>query len=96
MLTFSRSLLSRASFPLTVSAGGKDFCYDPNDDMGGSDGNPQVKYLGQEYCDSNPCGLCEGDCDNDDGCSGDLKCFQRDGNEPVPGCSGGEGSDTSK
>ena len=32
--------------------------------------------------------LCEGDCDNDSQCAGDLKCFQRDGLEAVPGCSG--------
>jgi len=37
------------------------------------------------------CGLCEGDCHNDDHCVGDLQCFQRRGVtalDPVPGCSG--------
>jgi len=31
---------------------------------------------------------CEGDCDNDAECQPGLKCFQRDGYTPVPGCSG--------
>ena len=33
---------------------------------------------------------CEGDCDDDSDCSGDLLCFQRDegDTDPVPGCSG--------
>ena len=33
-------------------------------------------------------GMCQGDCDKDSDCSGGLTCFQRDGYEPVPGCSG--------
>jgi hypothetical protein len=36
--------------------------------------------------------LCQGDCDEDDDCEGDLVCFQRDGDKPVPGCSGSDGS----
>lgn len=39
-----------------------------------------------------PLGLCEGDCDNDSECLGNLSCFQRDGTEPVPGCAGVGGS----
>lgn len=31
---------------------------------------------------------CEGDCDRHDDYRGDLKCFQLDGTEPVPGCKG--------
>jgi len=33
---------------------------------------------------------CEGDCDNDNDCKGDLVCFTRDGDgtEAVPGCLG--------
>ena len=35
---------------------------------------------------------CHGDCDRDSDCQGTLKCFQRNGNQPVPGCaSGGSG-----
>jgi hypothetical protein len=34
-------------------------------------------------------GMCEGDCDSDNDCSGNLTCFQRfDGYTPVPGCNG--------
>lgn len=34
---------------------------------------------------------CQGDCDTDDDCDGDLVCFQRDeGGGAVPGCLGGE------
>mmetsp|Transcript_22742 Transcript_22742/g.52610 ORF Transcript_22742/g.52610 Transcript_22742/m.52610 type:complete len:273 (-) Transcript_22742:147-965(-) len=35
-----------------------------------------------------PCGLCEGDCDNDSGCALGLKCFFRNDFTPVPGCRG--------
>lgn len=36
-----------------------------------------------------PLGRCEGDCDVDDHCSPGLVCFQRNENEPVPGCAWG-------
>ena len=37
---------------------------------------------------------CEGDCDKDDDCLGDLKCFQRSRGDKVPGCAkGGPGDD---
>jgi hypothetical protein len=32
--------------------------------------------------------VCEGDCDRDSDCAPGLKCFERDGLAPVPGCSG--------
>ena len=34
------------------------------------------------------CRNCEGDCDSSDNCEGDLRCFQRNEWEPVPGCKG--------
>jgi hypothetical protein len=42
-----------------------------------------------------PLQQCEGNCDDDGDCAGGLKCFQRDGIAPVPGCSsrGISGSD---
>lgn len=44
---------------------------------------------GNDDCSSdNRCGRCEGDCDKDSHCKDNLKCFQRDGKEDVPGCSG--------
>mmetsp|Transcript_26813 Transcript_26813/g.58154 ORF Transcript_26813/g.58154 Transcript_26813/m.58154 type:complete len:409 (+) Transcript_26813:97-1323(+) len=33
-------------------------------------------------------GVCQGDCDDDSDCKGDLVCFERDGYEDVPGCNG--------
>lgn len=33
-----------------------------------------------------PLGTCEGECFYDTDCEGELKCLERDGNEPVPGC----------
>jgi len=42
-----------------------------------------------------PLGLCEGDCDSNDECMGDLVCFLRNNYEPVPMCSGGSGGDRS-
>lgn len=47
---------------------------------------PRVKQIGNNP--SKPLGLCEGDCDNDDDCQGDLVCFQRGRRQPIPGCSG--------
>ena len=35
----------------------------------------------------------QGDCDNDGECGPGLICFQRAGNETVPGCSGEDNSD---
>ena len=33
-------------------------------------------------------GRCEADCDDDDECASGLVCYQRDADEPVPGCNG--------
>lgn len=37
---------------------------------------------------STPLQKCEGDCDSDNECAESLVCMQRNGNEPVPGCTG--------
>ena len=40
---------------------------------------------------------CQGDCDNDSHCATNLKCFQRDAKEEVPGClKGGDGDVTGR
>ena len=31
---------------------------------------------------------CEGDCDLNDNCAEGLQCYERTGDEPIPGCSG--------
>eukprot|EP00934_Nitzschia_sp_Nitz4_P004866 Nitzschia sp. Nitz4//scaffold45_size130396//72961//74076//NITZ4_003455-RA/size130396-exonerate_est2genome-gene-0.63-mRNA-1//1//CDS//3329552416//4856//frame0 len=42
-----------------------------------------------------PLGVCEGDCDSDSDCSGNLYCLQRGSNAgSVPGCSGSDASRT--
>ncbi|KAI2492348.1 Bacterial protein of unknown function (DUF839) [Fragilaria crotonensis] len=71
---------------------GKEYCYAvvgvptaaptslPNElVIDGDNGAPATAF---------PLGECSGDCDNDDECFGDLSCFQRNGIEAVPGCSG--------
>ena len=40
-------------------------------------------------CGSKGCKECEGDCDSDSDCKGNLECFQRDGLGAVPGCGSG-------
>ena len=58
-----------------------DYCYDPWDalKLDSIAGDPT----------NLPLARCAGDCDKDSQCAGNLKCFQRDGLEPVPGCAGG-------
>ena len=42
---------------------------------------------GAKCTDADQCGLCIGICETDSECKGNLKCFVRNGNETVPGCS---------
>ena len=49
-------------------------------------GNGKLHTLGGDPTYFIPLAMCEGDCDYDSDCKGDLKCFQRDGDESVPGC----------
>ena len=39
-------------------------------------------------CGAEKCDVCMGDCDSNADCKSGLSCFQRNGNTPVPGCSG--------
>ena len=41
-----------------------------------------------------PLNQCQGDCDKDAHCKSGLTCFQRNSNEPVPGCIGGANDDS--
>jgi hypothetical protein len=51
-----------------------------------------LENLGGSGCTSSaPCSACQGDCDSDSDCAGDLRCFQRDTGEKVPGCVDSEG-----
>ena len=71
-----------------------------DDDGGGGggppDGSDTVNFLGGDYCKDYKCKKCQGDCDSDSECEGGLKCFQRNGREKVPGCSGSTLNDLSK
>ena len=52
-----------------------------------------INYVGE--CNASRgylCKLCEGDCDNDSDCEGNLICAQRSGFEAVDGCSGEGGT----
>jgi hypothetical protein len=50
---------------------------------------PEHLFLGSDFCsETNKCGLCEGDCDTNDDCEGDLVCYQRDPGDDIPGCDG--------
>ena len=69
---------------------GTDYCYDPNKFNDVYPPQTTLKHTGNGRggTNSRPLNKCEGDCDKDSDCFGDLKCFQRNGNEKVPGCSG--------
>ena len=53
---------------------------------------PLLKLMGDEGVppENFPLGICEGDCDNNAECQAGTICFQREGSEPTPGCSGEE------
>ena len=53
-------------------------------------GQKEIKFVDNPP--KKPLAECEGDCDNDDECAGDLVCHQRDPFGSVPGCTGGESS----
>ena len=54
----------------------------------GNEGSPTLVNRGGNGCTpSRPCQACNGDCDRDSDCAGDLKCFQRSGFTAVPRCS---------
>ena len=60
----------------------QDYCFEPVDGVLarlGNNGIPENAF---------PLGMCQGDCDNDSECQGDLVCVQRDGFEKIPYCDG--------
>ena len=77
-----------------------DFCYDPDWNTvvalaipDSPTELPNLAVNGADHCTpTNQCTLCEGDCDNDEDCEGDLICFQREPYDPVPGCQGSDSS----
>jgi hypothetical protein len=76
-------------------------CFDGDDDWCcyGDDDVPALKNLGIDGCEDDEegtCSECEGNCEQNDDCTGDLKCFKRSGNQPVPGCRIGGGKEIDK
>ena len=80
------------------AAPGWDYCYNPRG-SGSAPAPPPAPAPAQatasrfqdyttDGCGSARCGQCEGDCDRDDDCQGNLVCFQRAGDEAVVGCRG--------
>lgn len=82
---------------------GWDYCFDASrfDGVNGSsvaggvtealswgDENTSGPSLSSVSCGAQGCFNCQGDCENDSDCAGDLICFSRGGFEPVRGCSG--------
>lgn len=59
---------------------GQDYCWVPQDGY--------IIVRAQQCNDKEPCVECQGDCDNDDECEGDLACYQSDGDTAIPGCKG--------
>ena len=73
------------SFPASVSNTpvAWDYCI-----RSSSPSTGQINSIGKDACSSGSCNLCEGDCDSDSDCNGSLRCYQRNTNESVPGCTG--------
>ncbi|GKY93226.1 hypothetical protein MPSEU_000290300 [Mayamaea pseudoterrestris] len=74
------------------SNSGTDFCVRSSSSGGGgtSTGGSSLRIVGDNGSPSNvfPLGKCQGDCDSDSDCAGNLVCFERTGTQSVPGCSG--------
>jgi len=66
-----------------------DYCYDPLDQAREemAKDHSSLKNYGWTPV-GNVLGKCVGDCDNNGHCRGGLKCWHRNANEKVPGCSG--------
>ena len=64
---------------------GLDYCV-RKEDLYGDDDWP-VEFLAKDP--GKKLRRCQGDCDRDSHCKDDLICYERDGTEEIPGCSGG-------
>ena len=70
---------------------GLNYCFNPLSDQGGV----PLESIGVDACtEEEPCGLCQGHCDDNAECAGFLECEQRDDGDPGPAqCSGTPYSD---
>ena len=69
-----------------VDSSNTDFCVKPSD-LDSLGPPPEIKFLAADPTEL--LGRCEGDCDTDEDCEGDLVCFQRSDCMYTPGCDGG-------
>ncbi|GKY97739.1 hypothetical protein MPSEU_000732100 [Mayamaea pseudoterrestris] len=84
---FGLSCFKRNGFGTVPGCAGEgvsmlDYCYKPLPGILVVMGDGADNYL--EY----PLQKCQGECYNDDDCTGDLRCWVRTYYEPVPGCEG--------
>lgn len=107
VLDFKSSNPKRAHSSVSSFSLATDYCVDPNA-VDGSRLSPQsspsptpvlpsaIPLPVLAYSDScspdAPCDKCVGDCDSDSDCIDSLVCKDRDGGEPVEGCSGSDDS----
>ena len=77
---------------------GRDYCVEPKQErLDNTLGGATLDVVGNNREPSSvfPLAQCEGDCDSDEDCAGDLICFQRDAdNDVVPGCVGTPGGES--
>jgi hypothetical protein len=79
---------------------GRDYCYEGTTTSSKTQTSSTVmtnifgRLSGPGCSKSRPCGVCEGDCDSNDECAGNLICYQKPGPGSVPGCSGYDISNT--
>lgn len=76
----------RGSEARSIRKTDNDFCFQPKTIPG------KINYVGECSAEGYLCKECEGDCDTDDDCEGDLICLQRARFGSVPGCRGRRGS----
>ena len=78
-----------------IEIDGQGYCYDTSskNTTGGGSGSILGSTLKIVGCSkASPCGLCEGDCDNNDDCTGSLICMLKDSPGKVNGCNGFDSS----
>jgi hypothetical protein len=81
-------------WPSTSSGGSSAGGDNPDTPSSGSGSSKPLNKAIRSCSASKPCRECEGDCDSDSECDGKLVCFQKTGNQPVPGCIGSDKSNS--
>jgi hypothetical protein len=66
-----------------VGTGAEDYCI-----VRPTSNTLNIAYDYEDDIGTYPIGACSADCDTDEDCAGSLRCFERNADEPVPGCVG--------